>query len=81
MSLKERNEITVKIKCELETFYKTVEEKGFKIVDKFSMNDVYFIPNTLEIDKIHEYPLLLQVVKNVLKENKFPIHKINYDKD
>ena len=30
MSLKESNEITVKIKCELETFYKTVEEKGFK---------------------------------------------------
>lgn len=81
MSLKESNEIAVKIKCELETFYKTVEEKGFKIVYKFSMNDVYFILNTLEIDKIHEYPLLPQVVKNVLKENKFPIHKINYDKD
>ena len=52
MSLKESNEIAVKIKCELETFYKTVEEKGFKIVDKFLMNDVYFIPNTLEIDKM-----------------------------
>ena len=67
MSLKESNEIAVKIKCELETFYKTVEEKGFKIVDKFLMNDVYFILNTLEIDKIDEYPLLSQVVKKCTK--------------
>ena len=36
MSLKESNEITVKIKCELNEFYKIVKEKGFKIIDKFS---------------------------------------------
>lgn len=62
MSLKESNEITVKIKCELETFYKTVEEKGFKIVDKFSMNDVYFIPNTLEINKMNTRDILAKAV-------------------
>ena len=62
MSLKESNEITVKIKCELKTFYKTVEEKGFKIVDKFSMNDVYFIPNTLEIDKMKTRDILAKAV-------------------
>ena len=33
----------------------------------------------IELDKIEEYPLLPQVVKNVLKENKFPVHKINND--
>lgn len=33
----------------------------------------------IELDKIDEYPLLPQVVKNVLKENKFPVHKINND--
>ena len=62
MSLKESNEITVKIKCELETFYKTVEEKGFKIVDKFSMNDVYFIPNTIEINKMNTRNILAKAV-------------------
>ena len=31
------------------------------------MNDVYFILNTLEIDKIDEYPLLPQVVKKCTK--------------
>lgn len=62
MSLKESNEITVKIKCKLETFYKTVEEKGFKVVDRFSMNDVYFIPNTIEINKMNTRDILSKAV-------------------
>ena len=33
----------------------------------------------IELDKIDEYPLLPRAVKHVLKENKFPIHKINND--
>ena len=33
----------------------------------------------LEIDKIDEYPLLPSAVKSILKENKFPVHKINND--
>ena len=33
----------------------------------------------IEINKIDEYPLLPRAVKGVLKENKFPIHKINND--
>ena len=31
----------------------------------------------IEINKIDEYPLVPKVIKNILKENKFPIHKIN----
>ena len=33
----------------------------------------------LEIDKIEEYPLLPQIVKKVLKEKNFPVHRINND--
>ena len=33
----------------------------------------------IELDRIDEYPLLLRAVKDVLKENKFPIRKINND--
>ena len=33
----------------------------------------------IEINKIDEYPLLPRAVKEVLKENIFPIHKINND--
>lgn len=33
----------------------------------------------LDLEKIDEYPLLPQAIKEVLNENKFPIHKINND--
>lgn len=52
MGLKESNEITVKIKCEINEFYKIAEEKGFKIDHKFSIDDTYFIPETLNLDKM-----------------------------
>ncbi len=51
MSLKESNEITLKIKCELNEFYKIIEEKGFKIIDKFSMDDTYFVPKEVDLEK------------------------------
>lgn len=60
--MKESNEITVKIKCELKNFYKIVKEKGFKIVDKFSMDDIYFIPKTLNLDKMKTREILSKVV-------------------
>ena len=62
MSLKESNEITVKIKCELNEFYKIVEGKGFKIIDKFSMDDTYFIPEEVDLDKINTRDILSKAV-------------------
>jgi adenylate cyclase class IV len=62
VSLKECNEITVKIKGTLEEFYKIVEEKGFKIIDKFSMNDAYFIPVNLNIDSMSTREILTKAV-------------------
>ena len=34
----------------------------------------------IDLDKIDEYPLRPDVLKEVLKECKFPVHKINIDK-
>lgn len=34
----------------------------------------------IDLDKIDEYPLRPDALKEVLKENKFPVHKINIDK-
>ena len=50
MSLKESNEITVKIKCELDEFYKNIKEKGFKLVEEFSMDDTYLVPEKLNLE-------------------------------
>lgn len=33
----------------------------------------------LDLDKLDEYNILPVVVKDILKENKFPVHKINND--
>ena len=62
MGLKESNEITVKIKCELDEFYKIVEEKGFKIVDRFSMDDTYFIPETLNLEEMTTREILSKAI-------------------
>lgn len=62
MGLKESNEITVKIKCELEMLYKILEEKGFKISDKFSIDDYFYIPESLELEKMSTREILSKAV-------------------
>ena len=39
----------------------------------------YLMYEWLELDKIDEYPLKPKCIKEVLKNGKFPIHKINID--
>ena len=34
----------------------------------------------VDLDKIDEYPLRPQIIKEVIKNGKFPVHKINIDK-
>ena len=62
MSLKENNEITVKIKGNLNEFYKIIEENGFKINRKFSMDDTYFIPGTLNLNKMSTREILSKAI-------------------
>ena len=62
MSIKQSNEITVKIKCEIEEIYKILEEKGFKVTDRFSMDDTYFIPKTLQLEKMTTREILQKAV-------------------
>lgn len=62
MSLKENNEITVKIKGSLNEFYKIIEGKDFKIVHEFSMNDAYFIPETLNLNEMSTREILSKAI-------------------
>ena len=62
MSLKKSNEITVKIKGNLKEFYKIIERKNFKIVDKFSMNDSYFIPEKLKLSEMSTRKILSNAI-------------------
>ena len=58
-----RNEEDKKIECTLQN----VEGKD------------YLQYEWLEIDKIEEYPLVPKLIKEILKQKKLPIHKINND--
>lgn len=62
MEIKQSNEITVKIKGDLIEFYKTVEKKGFKLVDEFSMDDTYLIPTSLDVDNTTTRDILSKAV-------------------
>ena len=48
MGIKQENEITMKVNCEMKELCKILEDKGFKIVDKFTINDIFMIPNALK---------------------------------
>lgn len=58
-----------------------INEEDKKI--EYTMKNVegkdYLQYEWIDLDKIDEYPLLPKAMKEVLKEKKFPIHKINND--
>ena len=55
------------------------EDKKIEYTMKNIEGEDYLQYEWLEMNKIDEYPLLPRAVKDILKENKFPIHKINND--
>lgn len=55
------------------------EDKKIEYTMKNVEGKDYLQYEWIDLDKIDEYPLLPRAVKDVLKENKFPIHKINND--
>lgn len=75
------NEITVKVKCELNELYKILEEKGFKITDRFSLNDIYMVPKMLKTEEISTREILTHavIIRNIIDkvENKIK-NKITY---
>ncbi len=62
MSIKESNEITIKITCELPEFYEILESKGFSPVSRFSMDDSYFAPMSLNIKNMTARKILSKAV-------------------
>lgn len=58
-----------------------VEEEDKRI--EYTLNNIegkdYLRYEWLDVNKLDEYPLWPKVIREVLKENKFPVHKINYD--
>lgn len=54
------NEITVRITCSLQEIYNILKNKGFSIVDKYNLEDTYYVLNYIDIRK--------QPIREILKK-------------
>ena len=59
--------------------FKNEEDKKIEYTMKNVEENDYLQYEWIDLDRIDEYPLLPNVIKGVLKENKFPVHKICND--
>lgn len=76
------NEITLKITSDLKDFYNILENKGFKIVDRFSLDDIYFIPKDTDINKLSPRQILDHyiLIRNITQymPNEYKVIKMTY---
>lgn len=89
MTIKEENEITVKVVCSKETLLKHLKNKGFKEGRVFSLDDYYFIPKDLDIKKMTTREIISKavIIRYIVNEGKvrqvitFKIKEINDNGD
>lgn len=56
------NEITVKLKCSISEIKNILKNKDFKIVDKYQMEDTYYISKYIDINKLSSQEILKSYV-------------------
>ena len=56
------NEITVKLKCSISEIKNILKNKDFKIVDKYQMEDTYYISKYIDINKLSPKEILKSYV-------------------
>ncbi len=62
MAEKISNEITLKVNISDDEFLKFLENNNFKEKERFSLNDYYFIPKDLPIDKLSVREILAKAI-------------------
>lgn len=55
------------------------EDKKIEYTMKNIEGEDYLQYEWIDLEEIEKYPVVPNVIKDILKENKFPIHKINSD--
>ena len=83
MGVEKNNEITVKVKGSFEKVVETLVNKGFEITDKFSLEDSYFIPKNIDINKMPIRQILEKAIitRNVWRCKVLVFKKKKIDKD
>lgn len=82
------NEITVRLKCSINEMYNILENKGFKVIDKYFLDDTYYIPKELDITKLSPREVLNHyiLIRNIKQyepndfANSYDIIKMTYKK-
>ena len=75
MNLKKYHEIMFVYQLE----FKNEEDKKIQETIKNIEGKEYLQYEWLDLNKIEQYPITPQVIKEILKNGKFPVHKINND--
>ena len=72
MSNKESNEVTIKVIDTKKNFIKLLISKGFKEGRKFSLDDYYFIPNNIDINKLSTREILSKaiIIRDIASKDK-----------
>lgn len=83
MGIKQENEITMKLKCDVNELCMILENKGFKVVDKFTIKDIFMVPNALNSKlkdltsrDILKEAILIRDIENEFKGNR--VKKITF---
>ena len=82
MAVENTNEITVRVKGDLKSFYKTIEEKGFKVEDKFKLDDSFFVLENLNLENMTTREILANavIVRIVERDGGRLVKNITYKK-
>lgn len=83
------NEITVKLKCNIEEISEKLEKNNFTVVEKFYLHDKYFIPKALNLKDLTSREILSKAIllRNFdeeipnIKQYKFTFKRKQIDND
>lgn len=72
-----KNEITVKINCSIIELNEILQNKNFKIIEKFYLDDTYYIPKKLQVKNMSARDVLSKaiILRNVIES--YPARKRN----
>lgn len=79
MSVKEENEITIKVTCSNDELIKHLTNKGFIEGRKFTLDDYYLIPKDVDIEKLTTREILAKavIIRYIVDDGKI-IQKITF---
>lgn len=71
MSIKEENEITVKVDCSKDELLKSLKDDGFTKGRMFSLDDYFYIPKNLDIENMTTREILARavIIRYIVSDN------------